>query len=131
MPTVLCGSCGRAVLRLDAKSTPSLPQSFLAGKNLVESQARRSSRKSVTEGHQNCALCAIENDNFSRGCVSVPKSNLKLEKEVDIAPKNTARPEDHILLSHKDLKRIQVENGLTQNQILGVVQGIRYACVDV
>ena len=124
--TVLCDACSRAVRRFSPSSKAPLPASFQAGEKYLSAIRHKSVRQAAIEGHRNCSLCEIANPSSVRGCMKISEGFPPLEKS-DSKICEDSFAQKPVSISHEDLKRIQVENGLTQNQIIGVLQGLRYA----
>ena len=127
MSHVLCEACTRAVRRACASETSTIPKLFERGKKFISQAVCRSTRASVVKKHERCELCKIANPSTFRGCVNVSPVENKSQRVENVTKKPPSQPQGSCYISHKDLKRIQVENGLTQNQILGVLKGFRFA----
>ena len=85
---------------------------FEAGQKFISSTKRRSTRENATKAHASCRLCEIANESttgFLDAPVELKCQFIEEEKETpDDVP-----PQGAVILSHEDLKRMQVEYKLT------------------
>lgn len=123
--TVVCGSCARTLRSFSPNSEISIPASFRPGEKYIFGNRYRSLRQVAVKNHRDCPLCTIANAPNS-GCIKTPPKP-QASNPTNVKKPVTPAPVEQVFISHEDLKRIQVENNLTQNQILGVMQGLRYA----
>lgn len=125
-PKILCQICANWLLNNAATlGETSLPARFESGLKFIQSQKRRSTRESAINDHENCRVCAIANE-ATLGFIDAPVEEkaecIEAEKDSGVVlPQQGA-----VILDHEGLKRLQVENKLSQNQLLGVMKSLRY-----
>ena len=130
-PKILCQTCSNWILKNSASlGEKTLPARFETGQKFIQSQKRRSIRDNAVRAHENCRLCEVANQSTS-GFVDAPVEEKTefIEEEKDFSGV-TPPPQGAVILSHEDLKRMQVEHKLTQNQLLlGVMTSLRFMSV--
>lgn len=126
LPTILCDACATYLRKNSNSHTKQVPSMFKVGQKYLETQKRRSVRETATNEHRDCKLCETANPQFSRGCIKLPQQ-IPTQQQQSTSSSSKIEPLATVPISHKDLKRVQVENGLTQNQILGVLKSLRFA----
>ena len=125
--TVLCDLCATSVRKMP-KDTPgkSFQERLQAGREYILAQKRRSRRENMKKEHVDCRLCAMvgeTRENALRTFVEMDSKGSLPNKQ----PPHSKNPQGVVFVSHKDLKTIQLNNGLSQQQILGVLRDFRYA----
>lgn len=116
----LCASCAR-VLRSDKAVNNVKAKEFL-------SKCRRSPRKAKNK-HCTCQLCLIANPEM-QGCMPVSKSDSPVRTSSYLTNATTQTPSSaasSAYVSHSSLKQIQLDSNLSQNQLLTVTRGFRFA----
>ena len=124
--TVLCDACATIVRKTSwDQGQKSLPIKFSSGASYILAHKRRGTRENFKLEHRDCKLCSLATASPLKTTFA---TKPKQRKKSDAAHSKALPATVHV--SHKDLRRIQVKNGLSQNQILSVLRDLRFATND-